>query len=66
MITHISDDFDQAVCRAAGVADALHSREQVRRRVTEQHTHLVGLTSGKGRKRERAKGLDLKRIVNLL
>lgn len=43
--THISDDFDQVVGCAAGVADALDSRKQVRRRVTQQHTHLVGLTS---------------------
>lgn len=45
--THISDDFHQVVGCAAGVADALHSRKQVWRRVTQQHTHLVGLTSDK-------------------
>lgn len=45
--THVSDDFDQVVGCAAGVADALHSRQEVRRRVTQQHTHLVGLTSDK-------------------
>lgn len=51
-ITHISDDFDQVVCCTAGVADTLHSRKQVWRRVTQQHTHLVGLTSGQGQKKE--------------
>lgn len=50
--THISDDFNQVVCCAASVADALHSREQVWRRVTQQHTHLMGLTSGKGERKE--------------
>lgn len=51
-VTHVSDDFDQAVRRAAGVADTLHGRKEVRRRVTQQHTHFVGLTSEKGRKSE--------------
>lgn len=50
LITHIPDDFDQVVCCAAGVADTLHSRKQIWRRVTQQHTHLVGLTSGNGRR----------------
>lgn len=45
MFTYVSDDFDQAVCCAASVADTLHSREQVWRGITQQHTHLVGLTS---------------------
>lgn len=50
VITYISDYFDQVVCSAASVAHTLHSRKQVWRRVTQQHTHLVGLTSGNGRK----------------
>lgn len=51
-VTHISDDFDQVVRGAAGVADALHGRKQVRRRVTQQHTHLVGLTTDKTESQE--------------
>lgn len=47
-VTHISDDFHQVVGCAAGVAHTLHGRQQVWRRVAQQHTHLVGLTSGKG------------------
>lgn len=43
--TYVSDDLDQVVCGAAGVADALHGGEQVRRGVAQQNTHLVGLTS---------------------
>lgn len=45
--THVSDDLHQVVGCAAGVADALHRRQEVRRGVTQQHTHLVGLTSDK-------------------
>lgn len=51
-MTHVSDDFDQVVGRAAGVADALHSRKQVRRRVAQQHTHFVCLTSVDAGQRE--------------
>ena len=56
LITHISDDFNQVVCRAAGVADALHSGKQVRGRVTQQHTHLVGVTSGSLQKEIKVRG----------
>lgn len=56
VFTYISDDFDQAVCCAASVADTLHSRKQVRRGITQQHAHFVGLTSAAAqRKRERQK-----------
>lgn len=43
--SHVSNDLDQVVCRAAGVTDALHGGKQVRRGVAQQHAHLVGLTS---------------------
>lgn len=44
-VTYISDDLDQIVCSAARIADTLHGREQVWRRVTQQHTDFVCLTS---------------------
>lgn len=43
--THISDDFGQAFRCASGVADALHSRKQIRRRITQKHADLMCLTS---------------------
>lgn len=46
-VTHVSDDLHQAVCGAARVTDALDGGQQVRGRVTQQHTHLVSLTAGK-------------------